>query len=139
MKNLFFILLFSLFHVPVQNTLENVLSDHPEESIRQVGLSNLGKEDYQKFYIGFTYKQSSMEIITLDISDAQSIDSVISFQYVLGIKDSKETGTGIIFPRLAMIRFQNMAEGHINIDQNGKIIFESVIQDSSDYWKLQEK
>ena len=102
-------------------------------------VSKLNLEDYKKFYIGFTAKENSIEVITLDIIHAESADSAITFQYTLNTHDNREDGTGQIWPKQSKIRFQNYEEGKISIPEDGKIVFESVSIDSLNYWKLKEK
>lgn len=104
--------------------------------------STVGKldlEDFKKFYIGFTSKESSLEVITLDIKHAESADSAITFHYTLNTHDNREDGTGQIWPGKSRIRFQNYEEGKISLPEDGKIVFESVSKDSLNYWKLKEK
>jgi len=99
----------------------------------------LNLEDFKKFYIGFTSKDNSIEVITLDIKHAEAEDTAITFQYTLNTHDNREDGTGLIWPDESKIRFQNYQEGKISLPADGKIVFESVSKDSLNYWKLREK
>ena len=139
MKSLFFLLLVLVYSGLAQDSSETITLDQQKESTTNNQIKMLDKNAYQKFYIGFTSIQSSMELITLDIRDTQSNDSSISFQYTLNTKDTREEGIGEILPEFSLIRFQNLQEGRISVPEDGKIIFESVIQDSLNYWKLKEK
>jgi hypothetical protein len=99
----------------------------------------LNLEDFKKFYIGFTSKDNSIEVITLDIKHAEAEDTAITFQYTLNTHDNREDGTGQIWPGQSRIQFQNYQEGKISLPADGKIVFESVSKDSLNYWKLREK
>jgi len=117
-------------------------SDSENDSVVTALMSPVGKlnlEDYKKFYIGFTSKENSIEVITLDIKHAESADSAITFHYTLNTHDNREDGTGQIWPEQSKIRFQNYEEGEISLPDDGKIVFESVSKDSLNYWKLREK
>jgi hypothetical protein len=102
-------------------------------------VQKLNLEDFKKFYIGFTSKESSIEVITLDIKHTEAADSAITFQYTLNTHDNREDGTGQIWPEQSRIQFQNYEEGKISLPDDGKIVFESVSNDSLSYWKLKEK
>ena len=114
------------------------LSDSPNKDISSLP-KKLDLDDYKKFYIGFTTTESALEVITLDIRNVASADSNITFQYTLNTQDSREDGTGNIWPGQSIIRFQNLEEGRISLPDDGKIVFESLTQDSLKYWKLKEK
>lgn len=143
MKNLF-ICVFLLFYggiaqdsltaaEPADSVIDSVVTSLPS------AVEKLNLEDFTKFYIGFTSKESSLEVITLDIKQAESADSTITFQYTLNTHDNREDGTGHIWPDKSKIRFQNYEEGKISLPEDGKIVFESISQDSLNYWKLKEK
>ena len=102
-------------------------------------VERLKLKDFKKFYIGFTSRENSIEVITLDIKHTESADSAINFQYTLNTHDNRQEGTGQIWPDQSKIRFQNYEEGKISVPEDGKIVFESVSQDSTNYWKLKEK
>ena len=102
-------------------------------------VQRLNVDDYKKFYIGFTTADKSLEVITLNISDITPVDSKYTFNYTLNTHDNREDGEGEILPDKSLIRFQNLEEGRISIPEDGKIVFESVTQDSLKYWKLKEK
>ncbi len=102
-------------------------------------LKEVNLNDFKKFYIGFTTNDEMLEVITLDIKDIAEVDSNITFQYTLNTHNNREDGTGNIWPNESIIRFQNMEEGRISIPEDGKIVFESLTQDSLKYWKLKEK
>ena len=104
-----------------------------------IPVKKLNLDDFKKFYIGFTSKDNSIEVITLDIKQAEAEDSAITFQYTLNTHDNREDGTGQIWPEQSKIRFQNYEEGKISLPSDGKIVFESVSNDSLNYWKLREK
>ena len=143
MKNLF-ICVFVFFYSGIAQ--DSLTAAEPPDSIKDSFVTSLpspvGKlnlEDFTKFYIGFTSKESSIEVITLDIKQAESADSSITFQYTLNTHNNREDGTGHIWPNQSKIRFQNYEEGKISLPEDGKIVFESVSQDSLNYWKLKEK
>ena len=102
-------------------------------------VQKLDLEDFKKFYIGFTSKERSIEVITLDIKHTEAADSAITFHYTLNTHDNREDGTGQIWPEQSRIQFQNYEEGKISLPDDGKIVFESVSNDSLSYWKLKEK
>jgi len=102
-------------------------------------IKSLSLDDYQKFYIGFTTSEEELEVITLDIKNVASADSNITFQYTLNTHNSRENGTGNIWPDQSVIQFQNLEEGRISLPEDGKLVFESLTQDSLKYWKLKEK
>jgi len=102
-------------------------------------VQKLDMDDFKKFYIGFTSKESSIEVITLDIKHTEAADSAITFHYTLNTHDNREDGTGQIWPKQSRIQFQNYEEGKILLPDDGKIVFESVNNDSLNYWKLKEK
>ncbi|KAA3608821.1 MAG: hypothetical protein D8M58_18975 [Calditrichaeota bacterium] len=102
-------------------------------------IQDLSLDDYQKFYIGFTTTDAALEVITLDIKNVASADSTLTFQYTLNTHNNREVGTGNIWPGKSKIQFQNMEEGRISIPEDGKIVFESLSQDTLKYWKLKEK
>lgn len=139
MKKLIFFLLALVYIGMAQDSLDTTDLNEPRVMAVNNLIMNLNKNDYQKFYIGFSSIENSMEVITLDIIDTQSTDSTISFKYTLNTKNTREEGIGEILPDLLLIRFQNMEEGRISVLEDGKIILESVIQDSLNYWKLKEK
>lgn len=114
----------------------------PESSFvagKKVPPDKLIAEDFNKFYIGFTSKDNSLEVLTLDINNTENADSSITFHYTLNTKDTREVGVGEIWPGQSRIKFQNNEEGRITVPEDGKIEFESVTQDSVKYWKLKEK
>jgi hypothetical protein len=117
---------------------DDTLSDSQTVNISS-STKNLDLDDYKKFYIGFTTSESALEVITLDIKNVSAADSSLTFQYTLNTHNSREDGTGNIWPDQSLIRFQNLEEGRILIPQDGKIVFESLTQDSLKYWKLKEK
>ncbi len=102
-------------------------------------IESLNLDDYRKFYIGFSTSEKALEVITLDIKNVSSADSNFTFQYTLNTQNSREDGTGNIWPEQSIIRFQNLEEGRISLPEDGKIVFESLTQDSLKYWKLKEK
>jgi len=139
-------ILFSLLLLVVSGSAQDSLATLPPPDsagnsivamATPVGKLNL--DDFKKFYIGFTSRENSIEVITLDIKQTESADSAINFQYTLNTHDNREDGTGQIWPAQSKIRFHNYEEGKISIPEDGKIVFESVSQDSTNYWKLKEK
>jgi hypothetical protein len=143
MKNLF-IGVFVLFYSGIAQ--DSLTAGEPPDAIvdsvvtiQPTPVEKLNLEDFKKFYIGFTSKERSLEVITLDIKQTESADSAITFQYTLNTHDNREDGTGHIWPNQSRIRFENYAEGRISVPDDGKIVFESISQDSLNYWKLREK
>ena len=142
MKTILFGLLLIVVSGSAQDSLATLPPPDPANDsivalVTPVGKLNL--EDFKKFYIGFTSRENSIEVITLDIKHTESADSAINFQYTLNTHDNRQEGTGQIWPDQSKIRFQNYEEGKISVPEDGKIVFESVSQDSTNYWKLKEK
>lgn len=139
MKKLFFILL-ALLHISLaQDSSDTFLINQPAKNTSSDIVKRLIYNDFQKFYIGFSSTNNSIEVITLDIINTQPTDSSISFHYTMNTKNTREEGIGEIIPESSLIRFQNMEEGRISVPADGKIIIESVTKDSLNYWKLKEK
>jgi hypothetical protein len=106
---------------------------------RIAAVENLELNDFKKFYIGFATSNEALEVITLDIKNIAESDSGLTFHYTMNTHDNRQDGIGEIFPGRSIISFQNMEQGKISIPEDGKIVFESVAQDSLNYWKLKEK
>ncbi len=120
--------------VAQKDSVNDSLAVGPTSPIRDLQL-----DDYEKFYIGFTTSDEALEVITLDIKNVAPADSNITFQYTLNTHNSRENGIGNIWPGQSIIRFQNFEEGRILLPEDGKLVFESLTQDSLKYWKLKEK
>jgi len=106
---------------------------------RTTSVENLELNAFKKFYIGFATNNRALEVITLDIKNIAPSDSGLTFHYTMNTHDNREDGIGEIFPRRSIISFQNMERGLISVPEDGKIVFESLTQDSLNYWKLKEK
>jgi hypothetical protein len=106
---------------------------------RIASVENLELNDFKKFYIGFATNNRALEVITLDIKNIAASDSGLTFHYTMNTHDNRQDGVGEIFPRRSIISFQNMEKGKISVPEDGKIVFESITQDSLNYWKLKEK
>jgi hypothetical protein len=144
MKNFIFVFLFSVALALAQDssmavaTNDTVQVSEPTAEIPGP-VQQLNADDFKKFYIGFTNGEESLEVITLNIRDINQADSSITFNYTLNTHNNREDGNGQIWPERSLIRFQNLEEGRILIPEDGKIVFESLSQDSLNYWKLKEK
>lgn len=143
MKKIIFSLFAFIYFGTAQDSVFVMAEDDSLSGTAVVNLSsaiqNLNLDDYKKFYIGFSTSEKALEVITLDIRNVTSADSNITFQYTLNTHNSRENGTGNIWPEQSIIRFQSMEEGRISLPEDGKIVFESITQDSLKYWKLKEK
>lgn len=143
MKKIFICVFALLYCVMAQDSLK--AADPPNSNTDSIvgniqsPVQKLQLKDFKKFYIGFTSKENSIEVLTLDIKQAEEADSAITFQYTLNTHDNREDGIGHIWPKKSRIRFENYEEGRISLPEDGKIVFESVSQDSLNYWKLKEK
>lgn len=142
MKTLFFILMLQIGFVFSQDSTA-IEPYPPEADTLHVHFNSpaqkLQLDDYKKFYIGFTTTEKMLEVLTLNIEDIAAGDSSLTFQYTLNTQYNREEGTGNIWPQRSIIRFQNQREGRISLPEDGKIVFESLTQDSLNYWKLKEK
>ena len=102
-------------------------------------VDSLTMKELQKFYIGFIGYGNEMRIVTLDIKELDSLDNQINFTYTLNSKDNRKDGVGKIFLNKSIIQFENLNDGKIYQDNDGKVVFESTKQDSLNYWKIKEK
>lgn len=138
-----FLSLACLIHMGfAQDSLHTNTTNFTEKSTAVAALEpfeRLTPDDFKKFYIGFSSKANSLELITLDINKIDTADSLITFHYTLNTRYKREEGIGELWPDKSRIKFQNMEEGLVSLPQDGKIEFESVALDSINYWKLKEK
>lgn len=144
MKNFILTFLISAAWVFAQDSSFAAVSSDTVQVVEQPAVSpspvqGLTLDDFKKFYIGFTNGEKSLEVITLKINDVSQADSSYNFSYTLNTHNNREDGNGQILPYQSLIRFQNLEEGRISLPEDGKIVFESVTQDSVKYWKLKEK
>ncbi len=96
-------------------------------------------DDFKKFYIGVSRSPEGLKLITLDITEVDWQNKEIRFHYVMNTKDTRNDGEGMIFPDQNIIQFNPDDSGRILRTDDGKIVFESLKQDSLTYWKIEEK
>ena len=95
--------------------------------------------DFQKFYIGFSNSVNGLRLITLKIDKIDSLKDYIWFQYTMNSKDNREEGEGNIYLYNNLIVLSEQDSGRIGRQLDGKIYFESINNDSLNYWKILEK
>ncbi len=95
--------------------------------------------DFRKFYIGFMYRAQALDVITLTIRQVQQGDSTLKILYTINSRTSRHDGIGEIDMKKSLIHLENLKTGRILKPADGKLVFESIGQDSLNYWKLKEK
>ena len=95
--------------------------------------------DFQKFYIGFSNTADGLRLITLKIDKIDSLKDYIWFQYTMNSNDNREEGEGNIYLNNNLIVLSEQDSGRIGRQLDGKIYFESINNDSLNYWKILEK
>jgi len=93
---------------------------------------------FEKFYIGFSENQTEKWLISINISNINQQEKDLVFNYVMNSKFNRKNGKGKINLTESTINFDDNI-GKFYFANNGKIIFESIKNDSSTYWKVKEK
>lgn len=112
----------------------------PSESIQaDSSHAKLSVNDVKKFYIGFAESETGMRLITLNLEPLDSTNDVIRFAYKMNSVEDRKDGEGKILLDKNVIEFNSMDAGKIQRDADGKLVLESIKQDSLSYWKMKEK
>lgn len=134
-----FISLFALILSLKQSATFNALPDTTHIAFIKPSKTSAAPKQvqaYKKFYIGF--KQHGVDVLTLRINEVTILDSSYVFKYTINSAQNREDGVGQIWPDKARILFKQLNEGRIIHREDGKLIFESVSNDTLNYWKLKE-
>ncbi len=116
----------------------------PDEQVRKeenapAQVQKWSADDFKKFYIGVSRSPDGLKLITLDITEVDWQKDELRFHYVMNSQDTRRDGEGMIFPDQNIIQFNPDYSGRILRTEDGKIVFESLKQDSLNYWKIEEK
>jgi len=139
MKNILFILSIISMSFTQQPKIDPVSMTSANQTKQIKTLHTLPFMDYQKFYIGFLYRNQALDVITLTIREIQKHDSTLQIFYTINSRNSRRDGIGEIDLNSSLIHFEDLAVGKISKPQDGKVVFESITKDSLSYWKLKEK
>ncbi len=115
------------------------VQDSTKSSEIQNTARSLTMDELRSFYIGFADSQEGKRLITLNITKLDSVDNEIKFQYTMNSLKSLEEGEGTIDPVKNIVQLNDLDTGKIFRATDGKIVFESINQDSLSYWKMKEK
>ena len=102
-------------------------------------INKLNMNDFKKFYIGYNNSEGCKNLFTMEIKALDSLDNEIKFQYTMNSKNNRKDEQGKIFLDKSTIKFAMLDEGKIFQTEEGKIVFESIKQDSLNYWEIKEK
>ena len=102
--------------------------------------SKFNTADFQKFYIGYSESQGVKKLITVQINSLDSLDNEIQFAYTMNSVDDRKDGEGKILLNENEVQFGKEETGKVyRAEEDGKIVFESSLQDTLNYWKIKEK
>ncbi len=96
-------------------------------------------QKFKKFYIGFSNTPRGRKLLTLNITMLDSTDQNVWFKYAMNSLNTLQYGEGTISFNNKIIEFDKKEQGRFYLDEDGKIVMESVSQDSLNYWILKEK
>lgn len=133
-----------LFAVPIKGhsaddslATGTVKSDTKTNSPRTI--NDLQDEDFKSFYIGIAETPGGKKIITIEIKAVKRSGEDLAFKYVMNSKSNREAGEGKIDLNERIITFGENDTGKFSLSDDGKIILESIGQDSTNHWKVKEK